>query len=327
MPNWSEVLREVQVAAVQAQQRSQSALDDVRHKYLTNLSKHTSRNVIAYYSGWLSKPNVAQGDINDEDKNGFMMAVHQLDRRKGLDLILHTPGGGIAATQSIVHYLRKMFNDDIRAIVPQLAMSAGTMIACCCKVIVMGKQSNLGPIDPHMRGIPAQGVIKEFRRAIREIKKDPATVAIWQPIISQYRPTFLSQCEQAIQWSNAFVESQLIEVMFRGEREANKKAIAIRKFLSDYSKNKTHDRHIHADECKAQGLKIIALEDDPQLQDLVLTIHHCYMHVFMNLPAYKIIENHLGNALIKNAVRAPTLTSPPTGEVQPLLQSRVSPLL
>jgi hypothetical protein len=307
MPNWNNVLHEVQ--AVQA--AAQTALDDVRRKYLKSLHDYTSRNVIAYYSGWLSKPSVAQTDINDEDKNGFMMAVHELDRKKGLDLILHTPGGGIAATQSIVHYLRDMFKNDIRAVVPQLAMSAGTMIACSCKAIVMGKQSNLGPIDPHMRGIPAQGVIKEFKRAIREIKKDPATIAVWQPVISQYRPTFLSQCEQAIQWSNAFVESQLAAVMFAGDPAARTKAVAIRKFLSDYSKNKTHDRHIHADECKQHGLRIVDLEADPRLQDLVLTVHHCYMHVFMNGPAYKVIENHLGRALIKNAIGTPAVGAPP----------------
>jgi hypothetical protein len=317
MPNWREVLQEINnVFSMGA-----SAPDIVRHKYLQLLNAHTSRNVIAYYSGWLSKPGLAQSDINDEDKNGFMMAVHQLDRKKGLDLILHTPGGGIAATQSIVHYLREMFSDDIRAIVPQLAMSAGTMIACSCKEIVMGKQSNLGPIDPHMRGIPAQGVIKEFKRAIREIKKDPARISLWQPIISQYRPTFLSQCEQAIQWSNEFVESQLREVMFKDEPQGEKKAAAIRRFLSDYSRNKTHDRHIHAEECGACGLKITALEDDPILQDLVLTVHHCYMHVFMNLPAYKVIENHLGRALVKNVVSKATPISPPSGEAQPLLQS------
>lgn len=317
MPNWSEVLQEISNAFAMGA----AAPDMVRRKYLKALNEHTSRNVIAYYSGWLSKPNLAQGEINDEDKNGFMMAVHELDRKKGLDLILHTPGGGIAATQSIVHYLRTMFNDDIRAIVPQLAMSAGTMIACSCKEIVMGKQSNLGPIDPQMRGIPAQGVIKEFKRVIKEIKKDPARISVWQPIISQYRPTFLSQCEQAIQWSNEFVESQLKEVMFKGEPQGKKKAAAIRRFLSDYSRNKTHDRHIHAEECKARGLKIIALEDDPTLQDLVLTVHHCYMHVFMNLHAYKVIENHLGRALVKNVAPKSIPISPPSGEAQPLLQS------
>ncbi len=63
-------------------------------------------------------------------------------------MILHTPGGDIAATESIVDYLYCMFDKDIRVIVPQISMSAGTMIALASKEIVMGKHSNLGPIDP-----------------------------------------------------------------------------------------------------------------------------------------------------------------------------------
>jgi ClpP class serine protease len=122
--------------------------------------------VIAYYSGFLSKPGLQLLDINDEDMNGFMMAVHRLDRRLGLDLILHTPRGSIAATEVIVNYLHQMFSCDVRVIVPQIAMSAGTMIACSSREIIMGKQSSLGPIDPQLRGIPAQGVISEFRQAL-----------------------------------------------------------------------------------------------------------------------------------------------------------------
>ncbi len=85
--------------------------------------------MIAYYSGFLSKPNIQLLGINDEDMNGFMMAVHGLDRTSGLDLVLHTPGGSIASTESIVNYLQQMFRSDIRVFVPQIAMSAGTMIA------------------------------------------------------------------------------------------------------------------------------------------------------------------------------------------------------
>ena len=44
-----------------------------------------------------------------------MQAVYGLDKTKGLDLILHTPGGNTAATESIVHYLRAIFGTDIRA--------------------------------------------------------------------------------------------------------------------------------------------------------------------------------------------------------------------
>ena len=299
MPNWSDVLTEIQRERDAATAHAAQAVDAIRRKYLAQLHQYTQRNVIAYYSGFLSKPDILQADINDEDKNGFMMAVHKLDRAKGLDLILHTPGGSIAATQSIVDYLHQMFGNDIRAIVPQIAMSAGTMMACSCKSIIMAKHSNLGPTDPHLSGVPAAGVTEEFRRACREVKADPSKTAIWQAIISQYRPTFLSQCENAMKWSKGFVRSQLASVMFEGERNATRKADKVVATLTDYRGNKTHDRHIHYDECVKMGLKVTLLEDDPKLQDLVLTVHHCFMHSLMNTPSFKMIENHLGTALVK----------------------------
>lgn len=284
----------------QAQSQALNAQNSVRNKYLGLLHAHTGRNVIAYYSGWLSKGGVFNCEINDEDKNGFMTTVHRLDKALGLDLILHTPGGGIAATQSIVNYLQKIFGRDIRAFVPQISMSAGTIIACCCKEIWMGKQSNLGPIDPQLRGIPAHGVVQEFKRAVKEVKADPSKIIIWQQIIGQYRPTFLSQCENAIKWSNTFVEQQLRDGMFSGVTNKQKKAKDVTKALSNYLANKSHDRHFDMDDCKRMGLKIMELESDSTLQDLVLTVHHCYMNLLMNTNAYKIIENQNAVALIKN---------------------------
>jgi ClpP class serine protease len=336
MPNWSDVLNEIgienqkhQFEAQNQLLRAQGAIHAVRQKYLKELHDHTSRNVIAYYSGFLSKPEI-RSDINDEDKNGFMMAVHRMQRLRGLDLILHTPGGNIGSTQSVVHYLRQMFDNDIRAIIPQIAMSAGTMIACSCKEIVMGKHSNLGPIDPHLNGVPAYGVIEEFNRAMREVKEDPSRAMVWQSIMGQYRPTFLSQCENAIAWSNRFVATQLQSVMFQGttareKRAARIKASQIVKKLTDYRGNKTHNRHIHLQELSDMGLKIVRLEEDEKLQDLVLTVHHCYMHTLMNTPAYKIIENQRGAAMIKQqhiemkpgSARWP---SPSGGELTPLSQ-------
>ena len=136
MPNWNDILKEIvdyQKKNAKDPNLARQAVDVVRRKYLAQLNQHTTRNVIAYYSGFLSKPEVSGLGINDEDKNGFMMAIHKMDRSKGLDLILHSPGGNIAAIQSIVNYLHKMFDNNIRAIIPQIAMSAGTMIACACR--------------------------------------------------------------------------------------------------------------------------------------------------------------------------------------------------
>lgn len=321
MPNWSEVLKEIEEFREQHRNDpkvARTAIDVVRRRYLENLFAHTGRNVIAYYSGFLSKPGIVGLEINDEDKNGFMTAVHRLDRSKGLDLILHTPGGSIAATQSIVNYLHKMFGKDIRAIIPQIAMSAGTMIACSTKEIVMGTQSNLGPIDPHLRDIPTYGVILEFRRAFKEVKDDPSRIPIWQAIIGQYKPTFLSQCEDAIKWSNSFVREELRNVMFLRHKDKVYKAAKIVKALTDFRLGRqSHERHLHYEDCRRIGLNVVPLEKDDDFQDLVLTVHHCYMHSLMNTASYKLIENHLGVAFVKH-LRMPQVVAMPQGlPIQP----------
>ena len=110
MPSWNDLLQQSKsVGSVQ---------DVVRRHQLVRVHEFTKRNVIVCYSGWLRKGHVAGVEINDEDKNGFMTVVHQMDRSLGLDLLLHTPGGDTAATESLVDYLRSMFGTDIRAIVP-----------------------------------------------------------------------------------------------------------------------------------------------------------------------------------------------------------------
>ena len=83
---------------------------------------------------------------------------------------------------------------------------------------------------------------------------------------------------------------------------------------TDLKSNKGHDKHIHYDECAATGLKMKRIEDE-KIQDLVLTIHHCYTFSLSNSAAFKIIENHLGRRYVKLHLMAPqapvTLQLPP----------------
>lgn len=294
MPNWGEVREEIN------ELNQQVPLDVVRRKYLSKVYEHTGRNTIAYYSGWLQRDQNNAVSVNDRDISGFMQSIHKLDTSKGLDLILHTPGGSIVATEALVHYLKQKFGNNIRAIVPQLSMSAGTMIALSCKEIIMGKHSSLGPIDPQIGGLPCQAVLEEFDRAQTEVTQDPKRAHLWSLIIGKYHPTFLSSCRNAIALSDDLVKKWLIENMCHGDIA---RAQNILKHFSSHKTSKTHSRHISAIQCSALGVRIIDLEDDPVLQDLVLTTHHAFMHTFSHSSAIKIIENHRGIAFVENLPR------------------------
>ena len=274
----------------------------MRREYLAALYKLTGRNVIVYYSGWLQKPNIPS-EINDSDKNGFMTVVHKLDKQKGLDLILHTPGGETAATESLVDYLRSIFGTDIRAVIPQIAMSAGTTIACACKEIVMGKHSSLWPIDPMFLGMPAHGVVEEFNRAHQEIKEDQTRGFVWTPIIQKYSPTMIGECEKAIQWSNEMTREWLLSGMLKDVENAATQADTIIAELADHALTKSHARHLGPDRCREIGLKVTTLEKDQDLQEAVLSVHHACIHTLSATGAYKIIENHDGIATMLSVMQ------------------------
>lgn len=301
MPNWRDILSEVKASG--------STHDLIRRKYLKELHEKTGRNVIVYYSGWLQKADLARKGgidmgLNDSDKNGFMAVIHGLDRSKGLDLILHTPGGGIAATESLVEYLRSMFGTNIRAIVPQIAMSAGTMIALSCKEIIMGKHSSLGPIDPQIGGVAAHAIIEEFKKATDDILANRDLANLWHPILQQYSPTLIGECEKASSWSSEIVKEWLTTNMFNGETEAETKASNIISELGSHGVTKSHDRHYSLKRIKELGINVKELEEldrDKDLQDAVLSIHHVCIQTLAETQAFKIIENHQGIAFIQGA--------------------------
>ena len=290
MSNWSDILNEVN----QVLPTNMDLLNIKRKEYLKSISDITGRNVISYYSGWLKNSNAPFISISDSDMNAFMTNVYRLDRNKGLDLILHTPGGDLAATESIVNYLQSAFNGDIRAIVPQISMSAGTLMAMSSKCILMGRESSLGPIDPQLGGIPCQGMLDEFDRAVDDITKRPSSLGLWQAIIGKLNPTFLINCDNSIKWSKELAKNFLLH---------NNPDIEIDEIYDVFLNHKhsySHARHIPKEQCRKAGLSVVDLEDNQDLQDAVLSLHHCYMILFDKLQCSKIVENQIGGCFIQN---------------------------
>ena len=304
MPIWSEILAELGT-------RQPPDFDGVRRKYLVELHGHTGRNVILYASGWLQReapPGLVS--IGDEDMQAFMEVSQGLEG-DGLDLILHSPGGSPEAAEAIVSYLRSRFSH-IRVLVPQLAMSAATMVACAADEIVLGKHSFLGPTDPQLlvqtalgvRAVPAQAILDQFDRAQRECA-DPAKLSAWLPMLNQYGPDLLVQCESALEMSRELVTTWLNVYMFRQLDDGSARAEAVSDWLADHKNFKSHSRHISRSDVEVQGLAIARLENDERLQDLALSVFHATTHTFSGTPAVKIVESHTGRAFIKQHVVQP----------------------
>jgi hypothetical protein len=312
MPTWGALLGELNllIAAQQAtgappKHGQPSPHDVIRRKYLRALADHTGRPAIVYASGWLEgrpAPDPSLVSVSTKDIMGFMEAVHDLPRGAGLDLVLHSPGGESNAAEAIMQYLRDQGFDNIRAIVPVAAMSAATMMALSCDEIVMGRHSQLGPIDPQFtlltpegpRSAPAQSILDQFELAKKECAATPEALAAWLPILRGYGPGLLTQCLTSQELAEETVCKAMERHMFAGDADANTKAKAIAEWFNDHKTHGSHGRALRFEEVASKGVRLVRLEDDQKLQDAVLSAWHAVQLTLSGTAMFKLIESSMG---------------------------------
>ncbi len=310
MPSWTELVNECDKLSPQA--RISFIIRNFDEQMLKISNLRDERNIIFYGSAFLQKPQFPSygTQIMPEDINGFMSVMHTMNWDKGLTLILHTPGGVTTAAETIVEYLRSKFPENIEVIVPAYAMSAGTMISLASDRIIMGRQSQLGPIDPQMptpQGyFSALAIIAQFERAKKDILDELKNAHIWAPILSSLGPALLVEAENAKGYSEQMVLKWLSKYMFRhfGDCAQEKSAKVVKHFSQsseETMENRNHGRRIDVNEALSQELNVVRLEDIQALQEAVLTCYHLLTILFESSPSLKIIASSNGKKWIKNA--------------------------
>ncbi|HSV32430.1 MAG TPA: hypothetical protein VLH40_10510 [Atribacteraceae bacterium] len=88
--------------------------------------------------------------ITIEDSENLLRAIRLTPDDVPIDLILHTPGGLVLASEQIAHALKK-HPSRVTVFVPHYAMSGGTLIALAADEIVLDSFAVLGPVDPQLR--------------------------------------------------------------------------------------------------------------------------------------------------------------------------------
>jgi Serine dehydrogenase proteinase len=327
MPTWGELQRELtrvrqEVAAKGGLQEGDPVPSDLlRRKYLARLSELTGRATIVYYSGFQQHPDMPQFalSVTPADMSGFMETCSNLTGERELDLYLHSPGGSADAVEQICAYLRTQF-DHIRAIVPLNAMSAATMIALSADEILMGAHSQLGPIDPQFtismpegaRTASAQAIKDQFELALEQCK-DPANLNAWLPILRSYAPGMLARCDHAAEHAETIVAEALRTYMFKDRADAEAKAKEAAEWFGDAKEFLSHGRPVRREQAREHGIVVKDLEDDGELQDAVLSVHHAVLIGMANLPIAKLIENHKQRLWVLSGAQQIAMMLPPTG--------------
>jgi ClpP class serine protease len=181
---------------------------------------------------FLGFPLVRYIDVNDSEE--VLRAVRLCDAACPIDMIIHTPGGLVLASDQIATALHR-HKGKVTVFVPHYAMSGGTLIALSADEIVMDENAVLGPVDPQIGQSPASSIL-----AVLE-QKEPKDIDDQTLITADIARKAIAQMRSSVR--------ELLS-----ERLPSDKAAALAEKLT--SGTWTHDYAITAQEAKAMGLPV-----------------------------------------------------------------------
>ena len=172
--------------------------------------------------------------IDIQDSEELLRAIKMTDNKIPIDIILHTPGGLVLASEQIANALSKR-KGKVTVFVPHYAMSGGTMIALSADEVVMDENAVLGPVDPQVGNFPAVSILKVLAdKPAKDIDDETMIMAdISRKALTQVKATIkkIACCQYS-------------------EEEAEKLAETLA------SGQWTHDYPISFEEAKELGIKV-----------------------------------------------------------------------
>jgi membrane-bound ClpP family serine protease len=264
-------------------QKIKDALDSL----LDKISLETKGDVMAIvspvYSGLETRVKIALESI--------------ASRENSLLVILETPGGIVEVVERMVTIIRHLYQE-VSFVVPNRAMSAGTVFVMSGDRIYMNYFSCLGPIDPQVEKegklVPALSYLLEFERLNQKAQTGKLTSAEFA-LINKLDLAELHQFQQARELSIELLEKWLSTYKFKDwvvtETNKNRVTDAVRKrrakeIAEKLSKNgrwHSHGRGI--------GMEILRNELNLQIENLS-SEEHAKLHGFVS-EYYNLLSNYI----------------------------------
>jgi len=201
----------------------QRILEATRARLMRSLEEKRGSRLIALIHrqeqmSFLGFPLARFIDIQDSEE--LLRAIKLTDPSLPVDILLHTPGGLVLASEQIANALCRRVGK-VTVFVPHYAMSGGTLIALAADEIVMDDNAVLGPVDPQIGDFPAVSIVKVTEeKDINEIDDETLILAdvsakairqvkatIQQLASKNYSPDQANQLAEALasgQWTHDY---------------------------------------------------------------------------------------------------------------------------
>ncbi len=289
-----------------------SALDTAINGYMDHLIK-LIRDRQKPKADFLSYTGPIDPSILDYFKNTVetLVASHDEADIDELFIILNTPGGSVEAVEKMAEIIRYHYKT-VNFIVPDQAMSAGTIFCMSGDNIYMDYSSSLGPIDPQVmnndgKWVPALGYLDMYERLIDKSKDDTIS-GIEFARFQNIDLAELSRYEQAKALSIELLRKWLVTYKFKDwnthnssgnpvsieEKQARAKKIGEQ--LIDNTKWKSHSRMISMQTLTDQlQLRIEDYSEDLDLRSLFSQYSELVVE-YMNQRNLPVLIHHLREA-------------------------------
>lgn len=234
-------------------------------KSIDEIQEIRQKPLICYLANVVN-PNIkAPISIDNNDELPFSEMISSVHKDvKDIDVMLVTPGGSGQLVAKFVDRLRSRF-EKVTFIIPNIAMSAGTILAMSGDDIIMDSRSYIGPIDPQIPNkdghfVPAQAIltlIEEIQKRGEDLLKKGQN-PLWTDlqILRQIEGKEIGNAMNASKYSVELVETFLYKYKFKTwtnhsdgrpviDDEKKFRAHEIAQLLCDHSLWKTHSRGIN----------------------------------------------------------------------------------
>jgi len=233
-----------------------------------------------------------------------------------IDVYVETPGGSGETAEEIARFLHKKF-DRVSFVISGEAKSAGTILALSGNEILMTETGSLGPIDAQVKIgrsiVSAHDYMEWVKDKKEEAEKREALNPFDATMIAQISPGELGMVFHSLKFAEDLVKEWLVCYKFKDwkvtesrgipvtEEMKMKRAEEIAQKLTNHTKWRTHGRSIKINDLESIGLRVIRIDDDPKLADVVYRIHTVCRLLFDMTTTFKIYITR-DNEIFRQAV-------------------------
>lgn len=232
-------------------------------------------------------------------------------------VVLQTPGGYIETAERIANTLRKHY-PWVAFVVPDMAMSAGTVLVMSGDEIWMDYYSNLGPIDPQIERIrqdgskalvPALGYLAKYDELVEKSRNHKLTSAEAAYFVQNFDAAELFSYEQSKKLSIKLLKEWLVKYKFKNWKRTKSRGLQVTpkmrrqraeeigSMLSDTDRWCSHSRGICMKVLERDiKLEIEDIEDHPTIQHALDNYHGLLQNYLVTIGARGVL--HCGEMLI-----------------------------